>query len=542
MSEQQQQPEKKKRGVFLKILNWIGSGLLGLLLIAAIIFQTPWKVITLLVILLLACTVLPKPTRKWFWLSVGIVVIALIIWVFLPEDNEGWRPFTFDEELDALQAKYAIPNEENAAIIYDELLAGYDANAFDPNISDPNIDRLTSREPWLSKDYPGLAGWLDSHKNTITSLIKAAKIEKCAFPIDANFVMSDRQMDRLSAMRRFAYLLIRAANNDITEERTDQTIEKYTAVLQIGKHLCQQPTITDVLTGLAIEGLPVKMLNNFIIIGNATEEQLIVIEEAIAGIKHDWNSDFPKILEHEKLTTKSHLSLFYEVNAKGRIRRSRDSSAVIRAHLPQAMPPLVYWEKKLAKAGVILSWFFLPATSKKAGEIIDSAYERYYAMTEPDFDWQKEPEEVPITSLFSISFRFNYSYMVNVMAKMSEQVYYRIPSIYRRAKAEQNGCLLIIALKRYKDKAGRWPESLDDIKSLVPAEIFIDPINNDSFVYKLTEDNFTLYSKGENNIDEDGQFNTIWDPNSFESMIEQDDRLIWPPKKRKTEKEDTDDK
>jgi len=84
--------EKKKSGPVKRIFKWIGLGLLTLLLIAGIIFQASWKSITLLVIILAGCTVLPKPASKWFWLTAGAVVIALIIWTLLPEDDEGWRP------------------------------------------------------------------------------------------------------------------------------------------------------------------------------------------------------------------------------------------------------------------------------------------------------------------------------------------------------------------------------------------------------------------------------------------------------------------
>jgi len=86
--------------------------------------------------------------------------------------------------------------------------------------------------------------------------------------------------------------------------------------------------------------------------------------------------------------------------------------------------------------------------------------------------------------------------------------------------------------------------SSDLIKSLAPEEIFVDPINNNSFVYKLTEENFTLYSKGENNIDEDGEYNDTYDPNSGKHMVEEDDRLIWPTRrgsKAEEEEEDEDD-
>jgi hypothetical protein len=89
--------------------------------------------------------------------------------------------------------------------------------------------------------------------------------------------------------------------------------------------------------------------------------------------------------------------------------------------------------------------------------------------------------------------------------------------------------LLTIALRRYKNKTGHWPDSLDEVKPLAAEEIFVDPMNGDSFVYKLTDENFRLYSKGKNNIDEDGQYNSTWDPNSRQWKEKEDDWPIWPP-------------
>ncbi|MHC4654485.1 MAG: hypothetical protein ACYS91_05630, partial [Planctomycetota bacterium] len=96
----EQKDKKKKPGIY----KWIGLTLLAILIILALFFQAPWKVTAFLLIVLAVCTVLPKPARKWFWLSVAAIVVLLIIWVFLPEDNEGWRPYTFDEELAAIEA------------------------------------------------------------------------------------------------------------------------------------------------------------------------------------------------------------------------------------------------------------------------------------------------------------------------------------------------------------------------------------------------------------------------------------------------------
>ena len=200
----EEQVTNKKPVIIVRVLKGIGLGLLVLLLIAALIFQAPWKVTVLLFIILAACTVLPKPYRKWFWIYVAAVVLVLIIWVFLPEDNEGWRPYTFDEELAALEAKYAIPDSDNAAKIYDELLKSYDGerfvypdlssvdigdaniveymklskkakpkNTFYPDFWDEELEDLTISKPWSSKDYPELVKWLkEKHESTIEKLMQ----------------------------------------------------------------------------------------------------------------------------------------------------------------------------------------------------------------------------------------------------------------------------------------------------------------------------------------------------------------------------------
>lgn len=538
----EEKTKKKKLAIVWQILKWFGLAVLSVLIILGLIFEAPWKVITLLLIVLAACRILPKPAIKWFWLSVGVVVIGLIIWVFLPEDTEGWRPYTFDEELAAIEAKRAIPDSENAAIIYKRLLEDHDPNTMSRDFLVGELERLTRSEPWSSKDHPEIAEWLKGQQSTIAALLKASKIEKYRFPIAADSAALSQTMKRLSAMRSWARLLLRAAYNDLGEDRTEQALEKQIALLQMAKHLHQQPTMIDMLVGIAIEALAIQQFNGFMVTGDATEAHLSVIEKALSEIKHDWASDLPRILECEKLMGKNMFcSMFYEVNPKGKTRLSRDPTAAIRAQFPQLPPeirPLTYWQRKLAKASTVLGWFFLPRNPQKAGEIIDASFEKYYAMAKPNFDWQKEAREPSITSI-----RLNYRYLIEHLVGMPRKAYYRIHDIYLRITSDKRGSQLLIALRRYKNKNGYWPESLDDIKSLAPAEIFVDPVNDDSFVYKLTEENFTLYSKGKNNIDEGGQDKWSYDAKTGRSSYNSqgpDDWLIWPRRSRKTQEKKAD--
>ena len=541
MAEQDRKKSSKLKKIG-RVLKWIGLTLLAILIILALFFQTPWKVIALLLIVLAACTVLPKPYRKWFWLSVAAIVVVLIIWVFLPEDNEGWRPYTFDEELAALQAKYAIPDSQNAATIYNELLEEFDPNTRHPDFLDPNHDNLTLRAPWSSRDYPELAKWLQQHQKTITKLFEASKVEKCAFPIPHDtFISFSDTMEYLPEIRGWAFLLVRAGNNDMAEGRIEEGLEKYLCVGTMGDHMRQQSTIIEMLVGFAVKALALGRFKAFVVTADATEEHLNLIEKALADIKYEWTSDFPRILGCEKLMFKNFLGMFYVVNSEGKIRLNPGmAKKAIMTRLPDDMKNEItrkYWQRKLIKVSTIWAWFYMPSSLQKAGEIIDAEYEKYYAMTEPDFDWQREPPELPdplsfFTSWYFTRIRFSFNYFAESTIAMEEGSYYRIHDLYLRNIAEQRGARVIIALRRYKNKTGQWPQMLDDIKPIAPAEILVDPINGGSFVYKLTEENFTLYSKGKNNIDEDG---------NRDQESGADDWLIWPTSSRKSKKEKAND-
>ncbi len=490
-----------------------------LLIIAALVFQAPWKVITLLLIILAACTILPKWARKWFWLSAGGVVIALIIWVFLPEDDEGWRPYTFDEELAALQAKYTVPDEENAALIYGKLFETMDGDPNEPEFflqSSPS----SRDELWFSKDYPEMAEWLKGHQDKITILLEAAQKDKCRFPISADHWSFGQYMERLPKMRYSTSLLLSAGNNDVAEGRTDTGLEKYLCTIRMADHLYQQPATMDFLVGFAIESLALARLNKFVIESQPNREQLELIVVSIKGLENNWGSDFVKILEYEKLFAKNTFcSLAYQVNPQGKVRLSRDPYAGMKEEWqeelkageiqdPEELEAFermlhpTYWQRKLRKANTILNWFFMPSTPQKAGEIIDAGFEKHYAMAQRDFDWSKQPHKSDslLRKTNYDRFRFDFKYFARVTADMLEESYYSIHGTYLRNLAERRGSRLLVAIKQYQMEHNAWPADLDAIKSAVPAEALIDPVTANEFEYENHGQWFSLK----------GQVTDIW--------------------------------
>jgi hypothetical protein len=489
--------KKKKPGRVKKIFKYIGLGILTLLILLALVVEAPKKLVILLLIILAAFTALPRPYRKYFLLTAAGTVIALIVWIFLPEDNEGWRPYTFDEEVAALEAKYAVPDEENAALIYNEIFETPDIDSNQPEFflkSTPS----SNDKPWLSKEHPKMAEWLKGHQDTIAKLIEASQKEKCHFPIFFDSWDFDRKMEQLALMRRCAQLLISAGNNDIGEGRMDTGLEKHLCILRMADHLYQQPHLIYFLSGFGLERLASKNLNRFVIESETTKEQFRLIINASENMKNNWGIILKNVIETDKLIVKNTFcSMSYEVNPEGKVRFSRNPYAVFEATFPDEMPKPNYWQKKLYKAKTIFAWLYIPPTPQKAGEIFDKCFDIYHAMTKPDFKWKNKPQESgsKFTKKYLHCIRFNLQYIAQMMTCLSEESYYSLHDVYLRILSMRHGSRLLIAIRQYKDKHGRWPKNLEEIKSAAPAEAFIDPVTGNPLQYGNHGEDFSLYGE-----------------------------------------------
>lgn len=544
MDGQEQKTKRKFLGIIKSVFKYLWLILLVLLLAGAIWFQTPLKITAFIVIFLLASTVLPRPLRKWFWLGVCAIALMLIIWVFMPSSG-NWKPYKYDFEQDlaALGRNHVITDEENAATIYNKL---FEQAIFDGNEPEffTHSEPSSISGPWLSSEHQQMANWLQLQSENINSLMLASGRRLCQFKLWTSYL--EEMPERQSKMRRCAQLLLAAANNDVAEGRTEQWMEKCLCILRMAEHCRQQPTRIDMLIGTAIEPLAIEQFKTFVVTDNPTEGQLTTIEEALGYIEHDWSRDLPIFIVYDKIMFKSLLSTQYEINQSGKTRLSQDPFVEIRKmfrnmdkdlDLQRLTMPPTYWQKKAMKALTILTWFVMPSTPQKAGKIVDKSFDSLYAMAESDFDWQKELQTLP-TELTKSNFRqikLNFRYFARALAGILIEPYYKIHDLCLRAIANKNGARIMIALRRHKNKHGRWPERLEQIENFLSPEILVDPLNNSSFIYKLTEDGFTLYSKGKNNLDEDGT------RDRWGKKTGADDQLIWPLRKSETQEEKTND-
>ena len=374
-----------------------------------------------------------KRGKKCLWIFLCVVFVMVLGILF-------WRIILYksvDEQLAAIEAARAIPDSENAAILYDRILQNPNASLKDqPVFLDPNSDMLTRNHPWTANDYPKLDVWIKKHEWLINELMKVSQLEKCQYPL---IVEPNRSilLKRLQMMRKWRFLLCWAANNDVAEGRIDDAIAKWQCMIQIGKHLRQQSHLIEYLEGISTEAVAAHRAIDFLAEDDASERHLQKIESFEVETQDDWT-----------------------------------------------------------------------AVLDRTGPV-------------------DELEQKKLERQMSLINRLKYKFRVRQF-KSRKDSYQIAHEIYLRTLVINRGIYIMVALKRYKNENGRWPQTLDYIKPRVAKDVLTDPHTNDPFVYKLTDDGFVLYSKGPNNIDEGGS-----DKNGA------DDKAIWPLKIPQTDKKNT---
>ena len=372
-----------------------------------------------------------KRPKNILWLIIAVLVVFIFCIL-------AWR-FAFyrspQEQLSAFNAASAVPDSENAAIIYNQLFEDYNESDLNPASLTPVIAEITKSGPWSSRDYPELAKWLEQNQDIIAKLLQASKYERCFFPItNMNLIMS-----QLAAMRQLVFTLIRAADNDFAEGRTDQALEKYLGCIRIGRHFRQQPLAIEFLVGIAIEALGTQKIRYLIMYEDITAEQMKTTETILPDTKFEFEKYWDEMLYAENLFSRT-------------VAKSQNvSNLLVR---------LREWWANLARPDPALA---------------------------------------------------------------------RVKEIYLRLLVDRQGSQILVALRHYKNKTGKWPEKLEEIKPFLTSEdILVDPQNKGSFVYRLKDDGFILYSTGLNKIDENGQ-----------RKSPADDWLIWPLQIPKAETQNT---
>ncbi len=107
----------------------------------------------------------------------------------------------------------------------------------------------------------------------------------------------------------------------------------------------------------------------------------------------------------------------------------------------------------------------------------------------------------------------------------------KVNQIAYRGKTEDQALLGVLAIIRYKQDKGQYPQGLDELKQAgYIKEVPTDPFSDKPLVYKKTDDNFILYSVGLNFKDDGGQI-VRDEKGRIKLWADEGDAVFWPVEK-----------
>jgi hypothetical protein len=515
------------------VFRWIFT-ILCLLLISVLFFigtysrNLHWLWLIIPVSLWIAA--FKKKTAVYLALAFLMCIVIVIIWVFLP-DKGNWRPYSFDYEFNGIKATRAVPDNENAALIYQRLTVEFNDSNAPSFFNDGNSP--STRVQWKGIEHPETAAFIDARQNIVTEVMMASNMDKCVFPLWKNQL--DMPTENFDRMRHIASLLLSSANRDMGEYRIDEALEKYKCLVRMGRHIQSQPSFMQLMVGEAIERMAYTQLASVVIDSNLSRTQRDSIRQIIPGTIDDWPQLDSSILETEKLLSKNMMAMMlYEINDENTVRFRRGNVPFSNNAANIQRPPRAL-RIKMQKLGSAILWFITPRDPKVISSIYDEEFQRAGQVA----DANKLKNRPPLnTGYFLAWLRDPHRFTARVMVQMGfpyhEEVHRRS---YLPMVAYRRGMVILLAMRDYKDAHSHWPSTLNEIKIAVPAEALIDPFTQRPFIYKVKDDTFLLYSVGRNKIDEKGKPRpSCRDGSCKTDHSGSDDILIWPPTWKEAQK------
>ena len=224
-----------------------------------------------------------------------IVVIAVLLF--------GLRGVpSADEQLRAIDVAHAIADEENAALVYGRIILDETLPSLAPRDLPADVQEATFARPWRSEEFPQATAWINQRKGVVEILLQAGRKQGCWFPAAEASKQSTR---RWSLVMEGKNLLLRAANNDMGENRVEEGLEKLLCVFQMAEHFRSQFHPSDYDASMIVTSEALQRLAELAIRGDMPPDWLIRFESVLPPLEETWYEQSKLLYKAEKLYMES---------------------------------------------------------------------------------------------------------------------------------------------------------------------------------------------------------------------------------------------
>lgn len=336
-------------------------------------------------------------------------------------------------------------------------------------------------------------------------------------PNDKDKPVWSLRLAHLSPLRELARLGMWRCRIDRQQGRIQECIEGYIAIARAGSHWQGKGMLVEQLVGLAICGLARAEILSLVDAQQLSAAQLRALQDQLLQI---YPNGFPLMnMEGERLFFMDLVQRCFTDGGPGgghlipgRWDELADlmTSRGYRDDKGYLMP--FYTAVSMIHAG-------RDETIAKANELYD-LQARMAKMTpyHKDACDLKMPDEV-----LSAIPKYEYFLIQLVMPASA-----RVSEIASRGKMGHQSTLTVLALKRWRLEKDAYPQTLDElIAGEFLKELPSDPYSDKPLIYKKTDDDFILYSVGQNFTDDGGQYARDRNGN-IRKWADNGDTVFWP--------------
>ena len=453
--------------------------------------------------------------------TVGIIIVCFILYVVWFLSGKPVITTDYVAELNRIVRPVADENL-NAAPLYVKAADLVEA------LPDETKELLSKQYKEVTSEQKQLIEkWLNENKETLELVIAGSKKPYYwrEYGNEENpDVMMAILMPHLSDFRRLARALRLRAHLRAEQGRYEDAFDDMSVCYRFGRHLRGDKSLIEQLVGIAIESLATKTIRDILgehevdsaILATLQNgfEQMIADENFIVSFKFEKLAMYDEIQRcfTEDRIGSGHISLegFRRFQFLEGLSSADYDGDVMQGLLTSSLHIL-----------------FTHPNKQQSRKMVDVLY---------DF-WEqvacKSPAQIR-TENIDIEKQAMELIEGNILLEILTPALGRICEIAHRNKADVEAALAIIAILRYKQDIGGYPDKLEKLINADYLKVLpIDPYSGEPLVYKKMDNNFVLYSFGPNFRDDDGKmaYNKEGKPR-WRGTEEDGDAVFWPVDKQ----------
>ncbi|OWY71786.1 hypothetical protein B7486_08975 [cyanobacterium TDX16] len=343
-----------------------------------------------------------------------------------------------------------------------------------------------------------LSRWLKANKTTLDTLLKATSSDRVVFLFDEN---AARLSDATSpiAMKSFAMakLIMAKANERAMQSDWDSAFEWNRRAQTIGRQLLRHPLMFFQQVGFSLETRALR--------------QLLIFACRCPSVRHR--------------------EILNDLTGRDRVDSSnQDTDKVESLHSIEMIESVYEWldgKDKLGKTGEMLATMVEPQMNNAPGianrkpfkdvdelrlalreSSVKGAWANYERQCRLFQKWRSHPFHVR----WKTRDEFSSAYWRIVESEPCMAILHswieptNFDYCEAAAIAQRHATICVFAILDSMDRLGRLPKALSEVEQFVSRECLTDPFSGETLRYKVDAnvDGFTLYSVGEDQIDDDG--------------------------------------